>query len=463
MDDKMKKIGLLALMAFCIGDTIGAGIFSSLPFAVNMAGSGIAYAWIAAVVLTIFVNIPCIIPSSSLPCPSSTYAIPSRLLSPYVGFFELVSMINYIMILGLLAVFFAVYVNILFPGVPTTPVALGFIGVFWVINLFGVDSGTAAQNIIVVVLLISLLNYIIFGLPNMNAENVTLSQFIKPEGFTFTSFCTSVALCYTCLGGCFTGCLVLGDRVKNPRKTLIMAGCLTAVLVGTLFLAISVITCGVAGWEETLPALGDIAKTFMPTGLWYVFMIGGALGAMASTGNAVILSVGYRFDTMAEDGIFPAVFDKKCRFGTKPFCLSIAPIVAIIMVLFNPPLDALMAACSVLGIFGGILRLWPLIRLPERYPHTYRHAVFVLSKPVIWIWVIAATILCAVVSISTILATPGSVWVLTFATLAVMYIYFVLRIKFMKTKGVDVYANMSTPFAEWEEQEERYRLEDEKA
>lgn len=463
MEDKVKKIGLLALMAFCIGDTIGAGIFTSLPFAVNMAGPGIAYAWIAAVALTIFVNIPCIIPSSSLPCPSSTYAIPSRLLSPYVGFFELISMINYVMILGLLAVFFASYVNILFPGVPVTAVALGFIIVFWVVNLFGVESGTSVQSIIVVVLVFSLLSYVVFGAPNMKSEYATVSQFLKPSGVNFAGFCSCVALCYNCLGGCFTGCLVLGDRVKNPRRTLILAGCLTALLVGTLFLAISIVTCGITDWTQTLPALGDIAKTFMPTGLWYVFMIGGALCAMASTGNAVILSVGYRFDTMAADGIFPAAFDKKCRFGTKPLSLSIAPIVGIIMVLFNPPLDALISACSVLAVFGGILRLWPLVRLPERYPHTYKHAIFVLPKPVIWAWVIGATAICGIVSVSAIIATPGTVWILVFGSLAALYLYFIVRIRYMKTKGVDVYANMSTPFAEWEEQEERYRLEDEKA
>ena len=42
-DNKMetiKKLGLFSLIAFCMGDTIGAGIFSSLPYAVSLVGSG---------------------------------------------------------------------------------------------------------------------------------------------------------------------------------------------------------------------------------------------------------------------------------------------------------------------------------------------------------------------------------------------------------------------------------------
>lgn len=463
MEDKVKKIGLFSLIAFCMGDTIGAGIFASLPQAVGYVGPGIMWAWIAAAALTIFANIPAILPSSSLPCPSASYTIPCRLLSPYIGFFELIAMMNYILILGLLGIFFADYVNILLPapGLPTKVVAVAIIVIFWVLNLFGVDSGTTVQNGIVIVLAFSLLSFIVTGFPQMSPEHLVPSQLIAPEGIGFTAFAACLVLCYNCLGGCFTGCLVLGDRVKNPRRNLILGGCLTAIFVGFLFCMISIVTCGTTDWTQTLPLLGDIAKTFMPTGLWYVFMIGGALGAMVSTINAVILSVGYRFDTMAADGIFPSAFDKTCRFGTKPLSIAIGPIFGIVTVLLDPPLDALMAACATLAVLASILRLLPVLVLPKRYPHTYKRAVFVLPKPVLWIWVIAAIAICTVLSISTILETTGPIWLVVFGVLAVMYIYFIVRIKYMKGKGVDIYKNMTRPYPEWDEKEAEYRREDE--
>lgn len=459
--DKVKKIGLFSLIAFCMGDTIGAGIFSSLPVAVGYVGPGIMWTWLAAIVMTIFVNIPAILPSSSLPCPSASYTLPCRLLSPYIGFFELIAMMNYILILGLLGIFFADYVNILIPGIPTKAVAVGVIVLFWVINLFGVDSGTTVQNGIVVVLAFSLLAYVVTGFPQMSSEHLVPAQLIAPSGISFTAFCACLALTFNCLGGCFTGCLVLGDRVKNPRRNLILGGCLTALIVGFLFCMISVVTCGVTDWTQTLPLLGDIAKSFMPTGLWYVFMVGGALGAMVSTINAVILSVGYRFDTMAADGIFPAAFDKSCRFGTKPLSIAIAPVFGIVTILLDPPLDALMTACATLAVIASILRLLPVLVLPKRYPHTYRRAIVVLSKPVLWGWVMVAIIVCTVVSISAILETTGAIWVVVFGVLAVMYLYFILRVQYMKRKGVDIYKNMSAPYPEWDEKEEEYRRADE--
>ena len=459
--DKIKKIGLFSLIAFCMGDTIGAGIFSTLPLAVGIVGPGIMWAWVAAVVMTIFVNIPAILPSSSLPCPSAGYTLPSRLLSPYVGFFELIAMMNYILILGLLGIFFANYVNILIPGVPTTVIAVGVIVVFWVLNLFGVDSGTTVQNGIVIVLAFSLLAYIVTGFPQMSSEHLVPAQLIAPSGITFASFSTALVLTFNCLGGCFTGCLVLGDRVKNPRRNLILGGCLTALIVGFLFCMISIVTCGVSDWTKELPLLGDIAKTFMPQSLWYVFMVGGALGAMVSTINAVILSVGYRFDTMAADGIFPTVFNKSCRFGTKPLSIAIAPVFGIVTILLDPPLDALMTACAVLGVLASVLRLLPVLVLPKRYPHTYQRGIFTLPKPVMWVWVLAAIALCIIVSISTILETTGAIWVVVFGVLAVMYVYFILRVQYMKHKGTDIYKDMSAPYPEWDEKEDEYRREDE--
>ncbi len=462
-DNKMKaikKLGLFSLIAFCMGDTIGAGIFSSLPYAVSLVGSGIAWTWVAAIAMVIFVNIPSVIPGASLPCPSASYTITSKLLSPYLGFFELISMMNYVIILGLLAIFFADYVNLLLPGAPSLVVSLGVIIVFWIINMFGIESGTMVQNVIVAILIFSLLCFIVTGVPSMNAEYLTVSQVLMPREMGFSAFCTCLAVCYNCLGGSFTGCLVLGDRVENPHRNLILGGCLTALIVGVLYVAISVITCGVVDWTQELPVLGNIAKLFMPGALWAVFIAGGALGAMAAAINAMFLSVGYRFDTMAADGIFPAVFNKSCRFGTKPLCISIAPIAGILLILLDPPITAMLAACAVLAILGEILRLWPLVVLEKRYPHTYKRALLVLSKPVRWAWVISATVICIVVSISTIIETTGTIWVVIFGILAVMYIYFIIRIKYMKSKNVDIYANMSAPYKEWDETEEAYRQED---
>lgn len=64
------------------------------------------------------------------------------------------------------------------------------------------------------------------------------------------------------------------------------------------------------------------------------------------------------------------------------------------------------------------------------------------------------------VSISTIIETTGMIWVVIFSILAVMYIYFIIRIKYMNSKGIDVYANMTAPYKEWDDAEEAYRKED---
>lgn len=258
-----KKISLLTLTAFCIGDTIGCGIFATLPEGVSRIGSGVIYAWLAAIFLTVLVSIPSLIPSTVLPCPSSSYTLPSRLIHPYVGYLEIVSIINYVTILAFLGTFFGTYLEM----------------------------------------------------------------------------------------------------------------------------------------------------------------------------------------------VFPDFFNKKCRFGTKPVCITIPVVVAIVIICLNIPLFSLMAVNSVLCIIASVLRLLPVLALIKKYPHTYTRAAVKIPPVICYAWVFLATAVCILVSISTILSTSGTIWWATLAVLGSLYLYFLLRIKFLNKKGYNLLKKMSEPYPEWEENE----------
>ena len=456
-----KKIGLFTLVAFNVGNAIGSGFLATLPQGIALIGPGVLYAWLAAAVMQIFLNLPSIIPSSSLPCPASAYTLQCRLIHPAVGYLEVTSILYYIVVLTVMSTYFSDYLDALVPGIPKVAVSIGIILLFWLINLRGVNSGTAVQNIIVITLLISLGIYVVTGVPHMDGALLTASDLFLPQDVTFLPFCTVLAMFYSCVNGCFDGCLDLADQIKNPRKNLIRAGCLSALCVCALYCAVSVVTCGIADWRVGVPVLSDLAKTFMPRGLWYLFMIGGAIFAILSTINAMVLSVGYRLSTMAGDKVFPEVFNRTCRFGTKPLCLTVPAVAAIVIVVFQLPMGSLIALCGVLCILSALLRLLPLIPLPRRYPHTYRRAFLHPAQPLIYLWLGVGAVICVAVSISTIITTAGSVWWMALGTLAALYLYFVLRVLFLKGKGIDLFALMRSPYLEWDEKEAAFRREDE--
>lgn len=457
---KKRKIGLMTLTAFCIGDTIGSGIFATLPEGISRIGSGVIYAWIATILFTIIISIPSLIPSTVLPCPSSSYTLSCRLISPYIGFLEIVSVINYITILAFLGTFFGSYLEIVFPNAPKNLVSIGIILLMWIINLFGVESGTKLQNLIVLVLMVSFCAYIVSGSAYIHTNHLAVSGMLAPGKMKIEAFAVVVGLFYNCMGGCFTQCLVLSNEVKNPEKNLIRSGCITAIFVGSLLGLMSIVTFGITGKSNSIESLGTLAKQFMPAGLWYLFIIGGAWGAMLSTMNAVILSVGYRLDTMAEDGIFPAFFNKKSRFGTKPVCLTLPVAIAIIVIVLDIPLFSLIAINTVLCIMAAVLRLLPVLTLNKKYPHTYKRAVIRLPQKLCYVWVALAAVICIGISISTIVSTKGTIWWAILCVLCMLYLYLLLRIKYLKSRGYDLIEKMSQPYEEWEEREQRYKMED---
>lgn len=455
-----KKIGLFTLVAFCVGNAIGSGFLATLPQGIALIGPGVFYAWLAAAALQIFMNLPTVTPSSSLPCPASAYTLQCRLLHPAVGYLEMASILYYIVVLTVMSTFFSDYLAALIPGIPKLAFSIGIIVLFWLINLRGIQSGTGVQNVIVVILVFSLAVYAVTGIPHMDSTNLTFDQLFAPQGMTLPAFCTVLAMFYSCVNGCFDGCLDLADQIKNPRKNLIRAGCLSAFCVCALYCAVSIVTCGITDWHAGVPVLSDLAKSFMPRVFWYLFMIGGAIFAILSTLNAMILSVGYRLGTMANDMVFPAVFNRTCKYGTKPLCLAIPAVVAIVLVTFQIPMGSLIALCGVLCILTALIRLLPILRLSKRYPHTYRRAIVRFPQPVLYLWVLAGAVVCVAVSISTIITTTGSIWWMTLGTLVALYLYFLIRAAYLKRKGINLFDKMRTPYPEWEEREAAYREED---
>lgn len=214
-----KKIGLFTLVAFNVGNAIGSGFLATLPQGIALIGPGVLYAWLAAAVMQIFLNLPSIIPSSSLPCPASAYTLQCRLIHPAVSYLEVTSILYYIVVLTVMSTFFADYLDALVPGIPKMAVSIGIILLFWLINLRGVQSGTAVQNVIVVTLMISLAVYVVTGVPHIDGALLTASDLFLPQNITFTAFCTVLAMFSAALTAALTAAWTWPTRSKTPART----------------------------------------------------------------------------------------------------------------------------------------------------------------------------------------------------------------------------------------------------
>jgi amino acid transporter len=170
------------------------------------------------------------------------------------------------------------------------------------INHTGVKNSTRVNNLFTVAKLLPLLLFILVGF-----------FFIKPELYEvknipdFTSFSSSVLLLVFAFGG-FEAVLVNSGEVKNPEKNLPFALLLAAVVIGTIYMLVQIVTIG------TLPSLAlsekplaEAAGLFMgKTGAFVIAL--GAVISVAGTLNAIML-VGSRIPfAFSEENQFPKIF-----------------------------------------------------------------------------------------------------------------------------------------------------------
>ena len=170
------------------------------------------------------------------------------------------------------------------------------------INHVGVRNSTKVNNFLTIGKLLPLLLFIIVGF-----------FFIEPAYYEvknapgFSSFSSAVLLLVFAFGG-FESVLVNSGEVKNPAKSLPFALLLAALVIGTVYMLVQIVSIG------TLPSLASSDKPLAEAAGLFMGKNGAiiiAIGAMFSvigTLNAIML-VGSRLPfAFSEENQFPAIF-----------------------------------------------------------------------------------------------------------------------------------------------------------
>lgn len=170
------------------------------------------------------------------------------------------------------------------------------------INHVGVKNSTRVNNFLTVGKLLPLLLFIIVGF-----------FFIEPAYYEvknvpgFSSFSSAVLLLVFAFGG-FEAVLVNSGEVKDPAKSLPFALLLAALIIGTIYMLVQIVSIG------TLPSLASSDKPLAEAAGLFMGRNGAiiiAIGAMFSvigTLNAIML-VGSRLPfAFSEEKQFPAIF-----------------------------------------------------------------------------------------------------------------------------------------------------------
>ncbi len=282
-----RDIGPLGAIATVVAGTLGAGLFVTLGTASSTTGPSVilVIALSGIIAMAIAINYSWL--ATIFPAAGSTYSYVTRVFrNRLAGFVATWSLwLGYMAAVSVLALGFGSYLQVFYPGVDPRWAGIALITVLFVVNMLGARRYSISQNIIFVLLVVSILVLVVPGTFTVEAGNYT--PFFT-GGFD-GALAAAVPLFYAYIGIAVAG--EIGAEVKNPSRNLPLAMAGGTLILIALYMWTAAVIYGVVG-DYTVLAQSDrplstAAETFLPVNATAIVGIGGLL-ATASSVHAVM-------------------------------------------------------------------------------------------------------------------------------------------------------------------------------
>ena len=391
------------VISLTVGLIIGAGVMTLTGLAITRTGTGVPIAYLISTILTVIISLPVAQLSSAAPSAGASYKYASRLIGSKWGFFYIMTYIPSFVCFSVYALGFSEYFRILFPAFDPYLVAMGILTIFYIINLLGTRSFSLVQNLIVILLLVTLIMFITYGLSKVDYTALTKPENVFPAG-AMGLFNAAALLSFAMAGGTYMA--GMGSEMKNPGRDIplgIIAGTLG---VGIIYALIGIVASGVLPWQSVADqSLSSVAEAIFPRALFYIFIIGGGLGATASTINATFSYVTKPLISACRDGWLPrGMGNVNKKTGVPIALLTLFWLIGMIPLLLKIPIGNIADMCCSMALLGCAIVPVTLIRMMKKRPDLYGKSIFKLPRK--WItFICIVSVILAVFQAYALLST----------------------------------------------------------
>lgn len=362
----MKKLGYRELVTIGLGIIIGSGVITLTGFGIGHTDTGVGLAYILAGILFMFSMLPTLIVGITIPRTSYSYTVSKELLSPVAGgMFLMIFFIGRI-IMAFFGVAFANYVVSIIPNAPATPIAVGIVTLFYIFNLFGVQTATKVQKFLNILLVLALGSFAVLGCMKAMPDALTVER-LFPNGFG--GLISAVAMFMFSMGGGLT-LLEFGGNVEKPQRTLLYAALTVTAIATLLFAAVGFAGASVLPYEQVAnqPLTFAAQVIYSNKAGMLFFIIGGCLMAIMTTINGSLMWYCNTMIKGEEDGWFPKKVATVNRFGAPYVLLTIFWIIGIVPILLGANVSLLSTVGTGLALLFYLIPNFALINLPKKYP-----------------------------------------------------------------------------------------------
>ena len=381
--DLARTLGKKELMGIAIGQIIGAGIMSMMGVAIAMTGRSANLAFMLSAVFTMCTFFPSIFITSCIRMRGGMYTQMAIFAGDkWAGYYSVVYFITN-MSLAMYALSFAQYALALLPtGGSQKVIALVVGTLFFILNYFGVDLMAKIQNLLVIVLLLSLTMFAVFGLPSVDFAN----YFSNADGLFLSDgisgFLTAVAYLGFATGGA-TVILGVSAECKNPTKDIPFVIVTATIGVAILYGLVATTASGVLPVAEVAnQPLTLVAAEVLPKPLYIFFIVGGAMFALATTLNSQIMSCTKPVMQSCEDGWFPQSLAALSKYKTPWKILIIYYVILVVPIVLELEIAQISSIVQILGYINNLVFTITAMKLPKMFPEAWEKSQFRVPTPV---------------------------------------------------------------------------------
>ncbi|MFH6767289.1 amino acid permease [Gaetbulibacter aquiaggeris] len=304
-----RSLSLITVIAISIGGMLGSGIFVLPGLAAAKTGSSV---WLAYLIAAL-----CILPAAlskselatAMPSSGGTYVYIERAFGPILGTVAGIGLwLSLLLKSSFALVGFGAYLSILISIDPdlTRIVAVFFLGLILLLNIFGVKKVGKVQIVIVTLSLTCLTLILFFGLPKVN------TVFLKPFLINGqTGLMSTVAFVYISYAG-VTKVAAIAGEIKNPDKNLPRAMILSLFIMTTIYVSIAFILVGnipLEALEKDIKPIYTIANILGGQYVGYAAAVIGVITLISMANSGVLAASRFPF-AMARHKLLPSFMSK---------------------------------------------------------------------------------------------------------------------------------------------------------
>jgi len=384
-----RNLGKLDLFGIAIGQVVGSGIMVLIGIGIAMTGRSVNLAFVLSALWVILMSIPWIFISSCVRLRGGEYTQAAVLAGEkFAGIYIFVYLIRNLQ-MAVYALAFAEYFAKIVPNTNVKLVAILVATFFFALNIFPTKSSALFQNIMVFILAFALVAFIAFGIPKIQPGYWSQPGFFTGGALDFLS--ASAFLTFATFGA--NSIFQLSGECKNPKKDIPFVLITATLAVAILYGVIAMVAAGILPLDQVANEnLAVVAQEILPRSVYMIFIIGGALGAIATSLNATIAWVTKPVLQACDDGWFPkALGYLHPKYKTPVVLLGFYYILTIVPIIFDIPMGTIVNTVLVLMYACMIITSLATIRLPKLFPEQWDKSPFKVKTGVLIFFSILAS------------------------------------------------------------------------